>query len=311
VFSKTSKLVYYKSRHEVSKYLLAKYTYNTKLSFVTSVFLVCVTIATGEVGSFRNLLSSRSGDASESSDSDRRSLGLKKIAKRVSKKANKIVNVVVSETSKQAQSVKRVFSGAVLPRSASFLNKMKNELSSGTMSSWKDLTNGFNSIDNYVDNQLVKDLEWLGDSLKDAWEDGFCELPGGPAALTTVCAFALNAGVCTAMNGVAPYCGPSQGLIKAVTDALSVATVRAALSCSSYHALKGSVKCKGIAMSAGDMMATSLIADPYTPVCSAGVQCSCGSCPFQCSYSVNPICEGSQWKDAVKAIAKAVVELAN
>jgi len=98
-------------------------------------------------------------------------------------------------------------------------------------------------------------------------------------ALVEICAYALNAGVCTALRGMAPGCGPSSELLTAITDVVGGEIISTAITCASYQLLKQSM-CNGVAMSSAEILAASLLGDPYGQVCSAGVSCSCGTCPF-------------------------------
>jgi hypothetical protein len=175
---------------------------------------------------------------------------------------------------------------------------------------WTALVYGTHTVDDYVQNHLVSDLEWLGDQIGKF----LCDTPGLQSLEVLACSTALNAAACAATDGMAPHCANTvdQALVTTLLSTIKEASFDLVVSCAVYHVLKRTGMCGGIAYSLGYQLATNLMDDPYSSICSAAVSCSCDTdkCLFTCGYPVPAYCDAQGFKDDAKAIGDAITSVA-
>ncbi|GBG29300.1 Hypothetical Protein FCC1311_055222 [Hondaea fermentalgiana] len=231
----------------------------------------------------------------------KKGLGLKKVGKAISG-----VGKDISKAAKSAKSaLSKAFKGKWIKRDKSFWDKIEN----GGQDAWKGLVQGTGTIDNYMNNHFVDDLEWMGKQIAEAY-DVFCGIDVAVVAVIYACSIALNAALCAATSGCGPWCGPDKKLIHKILEMVGVSVAYNLIKCGAYHSLKEiDGLCKGRAMGVADQLALSYLGDPFTPTCNTAVSCSCGDCWWECSYEVHAVCQGNTWKQGVKAIADALASL--
>lgn len=175
---------------------------------------------------------------------------------------------------------------------------------------WTALIHGTQTVDDYVEHHLVSDLEWLGDQLGKF----LCDTPGIQTAEVILCSTALNAAACAATDGMAPHCANTvdQALVTTLLSTIKETAFDMVVSCAVYHVLKRTGMCGGIAYSLGYQLATNLMDDPYSSICTVAVSCSCDSdkCLFSCGYPVPAYCDAQGFQDDAKAIGDAITSVA-
>jgi hypothetical protein len=182
-----------------------------------------------------------------------------------------------------------------------------NAIASDATKGWKTILYQVGSIESYVENDLIDDLEKIGDYIAN---ELICTDIGMPAT-TLTCAVALAAAVCAATEGAAPGCFPeSMSLMEKVAATLGLAAMGLIFRCSYYYVLKNIPGlCDGMAYGIATQIGYAATSDPYSIACNSAVYCGCGQCTYSCSYPGKETCEGSTYLNAMKDIGNAIKDL--